>query len=248
MDNFMGYKGRDVEISMLDNDLCLVVACDSCGAIGAKDLDLLKVPSTLVGNMTARAVLLEVMCTGAVPKIMTVAISAELDPTGNEILKGVRKELAKSNFTHLPLAISTEKNFTTRQTGLGISVTGTCNTNDLKISKSRPGNHVYCLGLPKVGEEVLNPDDPEIITAHALGKLLPLPGVNDIVPVGSKGILVEAGQLAENTECNFKINTNTFLDLKKSAGPSTCIIFTSTVQQDKTLFGKLPLSCIGTLI
>ncbi|WP_300463587.1 hypothetical protein [Desulfobacula sp.] len=35
----MGYKGRDVEVCLLENDLCLIVACDSCGAVGEKDLD-----------------------------------------------------------------------------------------------------------------------------------------------------------------------------------------------------------------
>lgn len=59
-----------------------MVSCDSCGGIGEKELDILKVPHRLVGQLTARVALMEIICTGADPKIMTVAISAESEPTG----------------------------------------------------------------------------------------------------------------------------------------------------------------------
>ncbi|WP_457554238.1 hypothetical protein [Desulfobacula sp.] len=244
----MGYKGRDVEVSMLDNDLCLVAACDSCGAIGDKELDQLNVPSWIVGQMTARAVLLEVLCTGALPMIMTVAICTEPEPAGKEILKGVHAELAASGFTDLPLAVSTEKNFKTRQTGLGISVTGVCKTKALKIAKSQPGDRVYCLGLPKVGKEVLAKGNLEVVNAGKIEILLKQKDIHDILPVGSKGILVEADQLAQNTNSIFKPDNNPLPDLNKSAGPSTCIIFTSNAEQNTTRFGKLPLSEVGIFI
>jgi hypothetical protein len=244
----MGYKGRDVEVSLLDNDLCLVVACDSCGAIGDKKLDQLKVPASLVGRLTARVVLLEVMCTGALPKVMTVAISAEPNPTGQKILDGVHSELAGSNLADLPLAISTEKNFETRQTGLGIGVTGICKIRDLKIATSQLGDRVYCLGLPKVGQEVLDTEDREIIDAGKIERLLKQTDIHDILPVGSRGIRAEAMQMAQSTNAVFKAHQNPLPDLNKSAGPSTCVIFTSSREQDKTRFGKLPLSQVGIFI
>ena len=244
----MGYKGRDVEISLLDNDLCLIVACDSCGAVGDKKLDQLKVPPSLVGRLTARAVLLEVICTGALPKVMTVAICAEPNPTGQKILDGVHLELAASGLADLPLAISTEKNFETRQTGLGIGVTGICKTKALKIATSQPGDRVYCLGLPKVGQEVLDTQDMTIIDAGKIEPLLKQTDIHDILPVGSSGIRAEATQMAQSINAVFKAGHNPLPDLDKSAGPSTCLIFTSTIEQDKIRFGRLPLSEVGIFI
>ncbi len=244
----MGYKGRDVEVSVLDNDFCLVAACDSCGAIGDKKLDQLNAPPSLVGRLTARVVLLEVLCTGALPKIMTVAICAEPDPTGEKILEGVHSELAAFGFADLPLAISTEKNFETRQTGLGIGLTGICRTKDLKIATSQPGDRVYCLGLPKVGKEVLGTKDMDSIDAGTMDLLLKQPDIHDILPVGSRGIRAEATQLAKSTNAVFKADPNPLTDLDKSAGPSTCVIFTSPAEQDNIRFGNLPLSQVGIFI
>ncbi len=244
----MGYKGRDVEVSVLDNDLCLVVACDSCGAVGNKKLDQLKVSASLVGRLTARVVLLEVLSTGALPKIMTVAISAEQHPTGQEILEGVQSELAASNLADLPLAISTEKNFETCQTGLGIGVTAICNRKDLKIATSQPGDRVYCLGLPKVGQEVLDTQNLEIIDAGKIDLLLNQTDIHEILPVGSRGIRAEATQLAQSTNAVFKAGHHPLPDLDKSAGPSTCVIFTSPAEQGNTRFGRLPLSQVGMFI
>lgn len=244
----MGYKGRDVEVSVLDNDFCLIVACDSCGAVGDKKLDQLNAPPSTVGQLTARVVLLEVLCTGALPKIMTVAICAEPNPTGQQILAGVHSELAAFGFADLPLAISTEKNFETRQTGLGISVSGICKTKDLKIATSQPGDRVYCLGLPKVGKEVLDTKSMECVDAGRIDQLLKQSDIHDILPVGSRGIRTEADQLAKSTTAIFKADPNPLIDLDKSAGPSTCLIFTSPVEQDKKRFGNLPLSEVGIFI
>jgi hypothetical protein len=248
MDKGMGYKSRDVEVSLLENDLCLIVACDSCGAVGEKDLDQVTAPASLVGQMTARAVLLEVLCTGAKPKIMTVAICAEPTPTGKQILEGVHAELAASGFDGLPLAISTEKNFKTCQTGLGISVTGVCKTADVRIALSQPGDRVYCLGLPRVGQDVLDAGALEVVTAGNIKWLLNQTNIHDILPVGSKGIQVEANQLAQSVNCMFKAKNTSLVDLNKSGGPSTCIIFTCRAEQDSTCFGNLPLSEVGIFI
>lgn len=248
VDKQMGYKGRDVEVSLLDNDLCLVAACDSCGAVGAKELDQLNVSPSLVGQLTVRVVLLEVLCAGALPKIMTVAVCAEPDPTGKQILDGIHAELAASGLADLPLAISTEKNFDTRQTGLGIGITGFCTIKDLRIARSQPGDRVYCLGLPKVGQEVPDSDDLETIDAGRIHMLLKQKDIHDILPVGSRGIRAEATQLAQITNAAFKSSPNPLPDLDKSAGPSTCIIFTSNAEQDPTRFGQLPLSCVGLFI
>ncbi len=243
----MGYKGRDVEVNMLEQGLCLVVACDSCGGIGEKDLDLLKVPHRLVGQLTARVALMEILCTGAVPRIMTVAISSEPEPTGRHILNGVRDELERAGFKDLSLAISTEKNFVPSQTGLGIGLTGTCLIENLKIAVSRPGDRVYCLGMPRVGQEVAQAPASSIIGTDQIRELLACHDIHDIVPIGSRGILAEAEELARHTGSRFLPDPVTEPDLNKSAGPSTCALFTCAPDVQPQIQGNLPLTRVGIL-
>ena len=243
----MGYKGRDVEISLLDGGLCLVTACDSCGAIGAKPLDQLKVPPQLVGQLTARVALMEVLCTGAQPQVMTAAISSEPDPTGKGILEGIRSELEFAGFPNLPLAISTEKNFAPEQTGLGIGVTGACPQSDLRIAKSRAGDWVHCLGTPRVGKEVAQALPQEIIGTAQIQHLLAMEGVHDILPIGSRGIGAEASGLAREIGTAFRAEPQGTIDLAKAAGPSTCAIFTCKTPLTLSQMDSLALTLVGRL-
>ncbi len=243
----MGYAGRDIEVVFMEKGWCLVVACDSCGAVGDKELDVVKVSPYLVGRLTSRVALLEVISSGAVPQVVSVSISAEPNPTGEGILKGVRDELAVCCEKQVPLVISTEKNFPTRQTGLGISVTGTCPGEDLRLGKSQPGDQLYCLGLPKVGNELNDPDDPDIVKGSFIRQLLGHPRVHDILPVGSQGIRKEAVGLASSVRCAIRFKKQALPDLDKSAGPATCALFTSSSPCESKEFGSLPFFPIGTL-
>ncbi|HBC91375.1 MAG TPA: alpha-ribazole kinase [Pelotomaculum sp.] len=243
----MGYMGRDVEVVSLDSDRCLVAACDSCGAVGSKEFDAVKVLPYTVGRFTARVALLEVLATSARPLLITVASANEIHPTTEGVLQGVKDELRELDCPDLPMTISSEKNMLTQQTGLGISVVGICNRASLRIGASRPGDGLYCLGLPKVGSEVSGPDDPEIIRAAYVLTLLASPGVHDIVPVGSRGIRAEADSLAAHLERRFEPESDVGLDLGKSAGPATCLIFTCTPELTPPDLSPLPCRKIGTI-
>lgn len=245
----MGYLGRDVEVVSINQAQYLVASCDSCGAIGMKDLDALKITWPITGRLTTRVALLEVLSTGAVPKMMTVAISNEPQPTGDGILEGVKDELASAGLTMLPMAISTEKNMPTRQTGLGISVVGVAEKTQLRIGIAQSGDNVYCLGLPKVGTEIISPDDPDVVQVKDILILLDISGIHDIVPVGSRGIRTEARQLASSVSCRLIIDPACGLDLDKSAGPSTCLIFSSPLALELSTFGftRLPITKVGKL-
>ncbi len=236
----MGYHGRDVEVTFA-NSMGLVVACDSCGAIGEKELDVVKVSARLTGRFAARVALLEVLATGALPQVVTAAICNEPDPTGTKLLEGVKAELETAGLGTLPIAISCEKNMTTRQTGIGITIVGLVEIPALRIASTKEGDSLYCLGLPKVGPEVNNPDDPEIVHATDVLRLLANPAVHDIIPVGSQGILGEIHQLTEAMELEFAVGepkllevypvgsakSPYFLDIYKSGGPATCLIFSA---------------------
>lgn len=243
----MGYRGRDVEVTLLDNGQYLVVACDSCGGIGPKELDVVKVPNYIVGRYTARVALMEVLATGAVPRMITATVCNEPRPAGEEILAGIRDELQVCGLPDLPLAISTEKNITTRQTGLGITVLGVAGESKLRITTSKPGDWIYCLGIPKVGDEVKDDDDPEIVQGkHILG-LLAVSGIHDIIPVGSQGIRREAELLARTVSGQFKPAPDAPVDINKSGGPATCLIFSCVPGTSLPDFSPTPMMKIGEI-
>ncbi|WP_242877379.1 AIR synthase related protein [Desulfosporosinus sp. BG] len=249
----LGYLGRDVEVVSINKEQYLVASCDSCGGIGMKELDAFKISWFITGKLTTRVALLEVLSTGAVPQMLTVAISNEPHPTGNELLKGVNDELESVGLKTLSMAISTEKNITTKQTGLGISAIGVVEKNKLRIGTAQLGDFVYCLGIPKVGPELNNPDDPEIVQVKAIQVLLGISGIHDIIPVGSRGIRIEADQLAATVNGHLRIDPTCTLDLDKSGGPSTCLIFAlsslsaAVLDQVFSSFPNLPLTKIGRL-
>ncbi|MBC9785681.1 alpha-ribazole kinase [Heliobacterium chlorum] len=244
----MGYHGRDVEVVFLSVDQCLVAACDSCGAIGDKEFDVVSVPQYIVGRFTTRVALLEVLAVGAAPAVVTVAISNEPSPTGEKILAGVRDELKEIGKAELPVVISTEKNIPTKQTGVGVTVVGAVERRGLRIGTTQPGDRMYCLGLPKVGPEVQRADDEKIAQAGHILKLFQIEGVHDVLPVGSRGIRAEAITLANAVGCRFSEWPISSLDLEKSAGPSTCVLFTANREIRLDEFADTPVQVIGEVL
>lgn len=237
----MGYKGRDVEVVQIDSNYSIVTACDSCGGIGLKHNDVVKVSPYIVGRFTARVALMEVLSINAIPKTISIAISNEPNPTGEEIINGVVEALKAGDLESVPMAISTEKNIKTSQTALGITVIGICKNKNIRIAKSKSGDFVYCLGIPKVGNEINGLDDSEIVQINHIMDLLKLKGVCDIVPIGSKGILMEIEMLCKNVNCKFIYEPGEYIDMHKSAGPSTCLIFTCSEGTDFSEFILKPL-------
>lgn len=228
----MGYRGRDVEIAQIDSNYSIITACDSCGGIGLKQNDVVRFHPGIVGSFTARVALMEVLSVNAIPKTISIAISSEPYPTGEEIIKGIAEELKSAAFEELPMAISTEKNIPTSQTALGITVVGICKNDDIRVARSKPGNLVYCLGIPKVGNEITGTADVDIAQISHIKQLLLLKGVCDIVPVGSKGILAETEMICQNTHCRFICKPEGNIDIHRSAGPSTCLVFTCSSDTD----------------
>jgi len=72
-------------------------------------------------------------------------------------------------------------------------------------------------------------------------------GIHDILPVGSRGILAEADDLAQSVGCTFLSLPDTKVDLRKSAGPSTTLIFTCSRDTTLPSFPTGLCEHIGTL-
>lgn len=223
---------RDLTLIEFDQENILVMACDSLGAIGPKEADRVAASGRIVGRCTVRVPLLEVTAAGAVPLVIFNTLSVEMNPTGKEILQGIHEELAVSGITNIVLNGSTEENVPVVQTGVGITVIGHATAATLRLGKARPGDAVYCLGHPLVGKEVLAAVLPDVPLVR---QLLQQEWVHEVLPVGSKGVLYEARQLATAAGGVFQLATDSGLDVHKSAGPATCLLVAAEINKKEQL-------------
>ncbi len=230
----------------------LVIAVDSFGGIGPKEHDIVKLSPDRWAVALLRVPLLEVISTGAEPILVIDALSVEYEPTGKIVIDALKRELSRLGFKDIPLNGSTEDNIPVTLSGGGIMIVGDVEKEDFWPGKSKRESNVFVIGVPKSGpdEEVNLWGDPEIPDILDIMKLRNLNGVYDILPVGSHGILYEAEQLAKSASLKLKLKTKTnfLLDLKKSAGPSTCLVF-STILDEAVLKSKIraPLYKLGIL-
>ncbi|MDF2876717.1 MAG: hypothetical protein K0R22_3400 [Sporomusa sp.] len=217
-------KVRDLTLVDLDQDKTMVIACDSCGSIGLKDGDVLKVSPFITGKYAARVAILEVVCAGAEVICLTNTICNEMDPTGKAIIQGIEEELKEAGISEIVLTGSTEENFSTVMTGLGITAVGLVETKKLKVNNIKGEALLVALGQPKVGQEVLNTRQEEHVGYGTIKQLLQEEEVFEIIPVGSKGILYEMQELARNNQLQLTVYDHVGIDINKSAGPSTVVI------------------------
>jgi hypothetical protein len=219
----------------------LVTAVDSCGAIGEKPGDALRVPPEVAAAHTVRVALLEVACTGAVPVFGTLSVCNDPE-TGDRLLAGVRQSTPQ-----LPVVMSTEKNMPTSMSAFGISVTGVCKSGELRLGRARAGDRLFCAGTPLMGGEVLAPHAAVFTLAH-LAALLADKRVHAVIPCGSGGIMKEAQIIAAESLLTAAIDADTGLDLAKSAGPATCAVFAAALPPEHDFQLSLPVTCIGRLL
>ncbi|MBU5299327.1 alpha-ribazole-5-phosphate synthase [Clostridium sporogenes] len=255
-------KVRDLTLISLDKDKTLVVACDSSGSIGPKKNDILKIPAFYTGKFTIRVGILEVMCTGAEIVTVTNAVCCEMNPTGKEIIDGIKGELKRAGIDEVVLTGSTEENFTTFSTGVGITVLGMVDNSVIKVnSVNNFGDNnekhnkfdeddvlLISVGIPKLGKEINIYDDKEIVDYVDIKILLENPRVYEIVPVGSKGILYEGEVLAKNNNLKLKLEENIPIDIKKSNGPATTVIAAIHKEEYENIRAKINnVNIIGKL-
>lgn len=213
---------RDISIIDIDKKRSLVIACDVSGGIGPKKNDQLEVEAKIVGEFATKVALMEVLAVGAKPISITNTLSVEYDPTGIEIIKGIKKAIKEVGLKEI-LNGSTEDNIKTYETGVGITVIAIVDKEKLKISNSHKGDIIAAIGIPLVGKNVLE-KDKLIVNLSDVKKLREKKYIKEILPVGSKGIKYEAQILAEMSNCNLSFKENLDLDIMTSAGPGTVVL------------------------
>jgi hypothetical protein len=243
---------RDVSLLRLDKRRILVVSCDSAGAVGSKALDKIHVSPYIVGRYTARVALMENLAVGAEPLSISSPLAVEPTPTGKEILRGIRAEMAYAGLSpDTPLVSSTEKNFPVRQTGAGVTVIGLVQSKSLRVGRCRNGDEVLAVGLPCFGAAVLErARKEEVSDTRDVRRLVNQDFVHEILPCGSRGVLYEAEVLAKDSSLRFKPDLNLRFDLRKSAGPATVTLCAGPMQKSEQIRSALgkPVLRIGVLL
>lgn len=242
-------KIRDLDLIPISGDNYLVIGCDSCGGIGQKEMDEVKAPYSIVGAFTLRVALMEVIVSGAEIIGVVDTLNTSMEDGGRELIEGIKDELKRSSINLPVFTGSTEENFRTLQTGLGITVIGMVHKDRLRLCKASKGDVIAIVGKPKVGSEVLE-DKGEIIDINDIKTLLSTDGVNEIVPVGSKGILYEIESLCNSVSLNYTLDKGSSLDIKRSGGPSTCCVIAckrEVIQAIRKLINK-PFEIVGEIV
>jgi hypothetical protein len=219
-------KVRDLTLLDVDGGRVLVVACDSLGGIGPKEADSSPAAAAETAHFAARVPLLEVLSAGAEPVMVVNTLAVEADPTGAEMIAAVRELAAAAGLT-APDAVtgSTEENVPTRATGVGVTVLALAGRGDLRPGTSLPGDRVVCLGEP-VSAPARRPyvGDPRLVALEELRAAVAVPGVHDALPVGSRGIRYELGELAATAGLRAQEEPGCALDLDGSGGPASCVL------------------------
>ena len=242
----------DVSIMKLPTGHSIIVGSSSSGGVGSKPMDNLKISGRILGKFLARVALMDVAATGAFPISVSVTLGVEKEPTGNEIIEGIRKEIRELGLEpNQIMKENTEENFETLQTGAGITVVGLANEDELRLGKTAPGDLVVAIGKPKLGDEVIPAEArDEIANFKDITSLTRKWFVHDIVPAGSFGIIHEAQILAYSIGRQLKIQEHAELDLNKSAGPATVVL--ATIDREKfeelTYFIKKPINIVGEIM
>lgn len=229
-------KYRDLTILPLTENEELVIACDSCAGIGEKENDIIKVPAEIVGQLSTRVPLLEVISYGAKPIAIIQALGNEMQITGKKMIAGMKAELKKAGYFDLEINGSTEENMQPTVTSVGVTVVA----KRRKVPKKMicKGDSLYILGIPLVGKDVILKAN-KMVNYEEVKLLLTKHYVKDIVPIGSKGSLYEANEMSKTHNVNLKIidewKNSQYAD--HSGGPSTAILV-AVALEEKDLFEK----------
>ncbi len=242
----------DITVMQIPTGHAIVVGSTSSGAVGPKPQDKVKVKGRIVGKFLARVALMDVVAVGAFPVLLSVTLGVEKEPTGHEILEGIRSEAVVLGLDPNQVVLEkTEENFATAQTGAGLTVVGFANQDDLRLGKTVPGDLLVAVGKPKVGEEVIPAEvHGEIADLRNMATLSQRRYVHDIVAVGSQGIAHEARMMAFAVGRQLKFAEQTAVDLEKSAGPASVVLVTLDPKrlEDLVLLLQKPVTVIGEIL
>lgn len=218
-------RERDLLYFRTDETTAVAVACDSDGGLGPKPHDRYPCPAYQLGRFAARVPLLETLAAGGRPIMLVDTLSVELEPTGLEIIRGVIDEAALGGLDRDAVTGSTEDNIPTVSTGVGVTVVGVAGIDALRPGSSEAGSAVLLVGHPRSGpDDDVTVDDPEILSVPAMQALAGLQHVQEILPVGSRGVHHECGVLADSSQLVFREGGGWPVPREQPGGPGTTCV------------------------
>ncbi len=144
-----------------------------------------------------------------------------------------------------PILISTETNMKTSMTALGIVVNAIsdCPKTELPVV----GDNVYMVGIPCVGNEVINNND-KILNIQTIKELISQNQIKQIIPAGSSGIKAELSAISKHmSDKNIKFDLIEKYKniISKSAGPATsAVVFAPFIDKSKI---NIPIQKIANI-
>jgi hypothetical protein len=187
-----------------------IVTIDNAGCIGEKELDEVQAPNPIVANFTARTALLEQWCAGAEP-VQILISNFTGESAWQSYVDGINELFDQLNLPTPPITGSTETNFSSKQSGLSLTMLGTQN----KIPNCSDCQF-FVVGQPMIGPDILA-YPTKVAQLHELYPLLKEDFIQAIWPTGSKGIGAELDRfVGHNWTCE--------IDVQCSAGPSSVVI------------------------
>lgn len=220
-------KYRDLNLIPWDEESYLVISCDSAGGIGDKSGDIITTDPRTLGFHTAQVALMEMLSIGVYPFFLSNTLSVEMDPTGREIIHGIRDALKIFDLhDRVEITGSTEENIHVISSGMGLTLLGRISTKEFKFPETRKDDVAVAVGLPVCGQGVLDGDEAGRFSLKALKKILGKDYIHEIIPAGSGGIIHEISELEQRSSLIFEKGDTDTHDIYTSAGPATSALIT----------------------
>lgn len=245
-------KRGDVTLMKLPTGLILSLSYTSSGGIGPKPMDKIKVDGFTLGRFMTRVALMDTISINSWPKLIIATLSVEMNPTGIEILRGIKSEAKKVGMDpDQSISMNTEENISTDQTGLGVTAVGLVHEDELRMGRTQPNDALVLIGEPKVGDEVIQAEkEGKIADLHDLVRLTQLDFIHDVIPVDTQGIAYEARMIAHMVGRQVEFYNNIKIDLEKPAGPATAVLTTMDEAQIEKLtrMTRKPITIVGKVL
>ncbi|ADI26276.1 AIR synthase related protein [Geobacillus sp. C56-T3] len=211
---------RDVLFLPFADGMELAVAADGSAAVGDKPGDVVSAPVDVVAYFAARVALMELVSVGAEAKAVVLQ-NFIADDRWEALCRGVRRTCRELGID-LPITGSTESNFPTVQSALGVTAIGTVANERKRIGITPEEAKFAVIGRPLVGAAVLA--RPEwVLPLSLFAELIVSPHVYELVPVGSKGVFYEWTELLAANRLRFR-SCSCPLSLFSSGGPATAVL------------------------
>ena len=241
---------RDLSVIPMPDGSHLVIACDSVGGIGPKPGDTVAATAHTTGYFAVRTPLLELLAVGAQPRLIVNNLCFERGREADAMIAAIIGVAVEVGLDRSAVTGSTEDNVATTTSGIGITVLGSAAPGGLRSGRSRAGDLVACVGLPRSAPaHQLAVGDASMPTIAEVRTALSLPGVREALPVGSAGIASEMIALAGTARLGHRLLAGD-LDLAASGGPASCVLISldpATLVELRAIRPDLPVAVVGTL-